>query len=120
MLVIRLSRTGAKKRPFYHIVAIDSRRARDSGNFVEQLGYFNPVARGGELKLNLNHDRINYWLEQGGQLSPRVKSLIYQSQRISAGLTTHAEKKAQRKAKNNSANQTATTESHSEGSEKTE
>lgn len=75
MLAIRLSRGGAKKRPFYHIVATDSRNARD-GRFIERLGFFNPIARGQEEALRLDLERIEYWQSRGSQLSARVKSLI--------------------------------------------
>lgn len=77
MLAIRLSRSGAKKRPFYHVVATDSRNARD-GRFIERLGFFNPIAQGKEEELRLNLERIEYWQSVGGQVSPRVKSLIKQ------------------------------------------
>ena len=77
MLAIRLARGGSKKRPFYHVVATDSRNARD-GRFIERLGFFNPVARGQEEELRLDMDRIDYWVGQGGQVSDRVKSLIKQ------------------------------------------
>jgi small subunit ribosomal protein S16 len=75
MVVIRLSRTGAKKRPFYHIVVADKRRARD-GRFIEQLGYFNPIATGKETPLTLDLARIQHWIDQGAQPSDRVKSLV--------------------------------------------
>lgn len=75
MVVIRLSRTGAKKRPFYHIVVADKRRARD-GRFIEQLGYFNPIAAGQEIKLTLDLARADHWIKQGAQPSDRVKSLM--------------------------------------------
>lgn len=74
MVVIRLSRTGAKKRPFYHIVVTDSRRRRDS-NYIESIGYFNPVARGQEIRLHLDTNRLNHWQGVGAQLSDRVSSL---------------------------------------------
>ena len=77
MLAIRLARGGSKKRPFYHVVATDSRNARD-GRFIERLGFFNPLARGQEEELRLDVDRIDYWVGQGGQVSDRVKSLIKQ------------------------------------------
>tara|TARA_B100000508_G_C11429554_1_gene262642 strand:- start:708 stop:1088 length:381 start_codon:yes stop_codon:yes gene_type:complete len=79
MLTIRLARTGAKKRPFYHVVATDSRNPRD-GRFVERLGYFNPVARGKELRLDLNLDRINEWKSKGAQFSDRVISLVKEAE----------------------------------------
>jgi small subunit ribosomal protein S16 len=74
MVVIRLSRSGAKKRPFYHIVATDIRNKRD-GRYIERLGYFNPIARGQEIRLQVDLDRIDYWVEQGAQLSDRVSAL---------------------------------------------
>ena len=74
MVVIRLSRTGAKKRPFYHVVVTDSRRRRDS-NYIESIGYFNPVARGQEIRLHLETEKLNHWQSVGAQLSDRVASL---------------------------------------------
>ena len=76
MVVIRLTRGGAKKRPFYHIIATDKRNRRDGGNYIERLGYFNPIANGGELRINLNRDRVNYWVGVGAQLSPRMATLL--------------------------------------------
>ncbi len=75
MVVIRLSRAGAKKRPFYHIVVTDSRRRRD-GNYIENIGYFNPVARGQEVRLHLDIEKLAHWQGVGAQLSDRVSSLI--------------------------------------------
>lgn len=75
MLAIRLARGGAKKRPFYHIVATNSRNARD-GRFIESLGFFNPIARGQEEEIRINLERYNYWISVGGQASDRVKSLV--------------------------------------------
>ena len=77
MVTIRLSRGGAKKRPFYHIVVTDSRMRRD-GRYLERLGYFNPIATGGESKLTMNLERAEYWLAQGAQPSARVANLIEQ------------------------------------------
>lgn len=74
MVVIRLSRGGAKKRPFYHIVVTDSRRRRDS-NYIERIGYFNPVARGQEIRLHLEIEKLNHWEKVGAQLSDRVRAL---------------------------------------------
>ena len=76
MVVIRLSRGGAKKRPFYHVVATDSRNARDSGRAIEELGYFNPGAKEPEVRLHLNKERIDYWTSQGAQPSDRVRILL--------------------------------------------
>jgi small subunit ribosomal protein S16 len=75
MVVIRLSRGGAKKRPFYNIVIADRREARD-GRCIERIGYFNPIAAGKEVRLHLDHERALYWLSQGAQPSDRVKQLI--------------------------------------------
>lgn len=75
MVVIRLSRGGAKKRPFYTIVVSDKRCARD-GRCIERLGYFNPIATGKETRLHLDHERAKYWISKGAQPSPRVKYLI--------------------------------------------
>ena len=74
MVTIRLSRGGAKKKPFYHVTVSDSRRSRD-GRFIERIGFFNPVARGKEEKLRLDLDRMAYWTSQGAQVSPRVAAL---------------------------------------------
>lgn len=75
MVVIRLSRGGAKKRPFYHIVVTDSRRRRD-GNYIESIGYFNPIARGQEVRLQLNTSKLEQWQKTGAQLSDRVMALV--------------------------------------------
>lgn len=77
MVVIRLSRGGAKKRPFYSIVVTDSRNSRD-GRFIERVGFFNPTATGGEEELRIDNDRVNYWVSQGAQPSERVASLLKQ------------------------------------------
>ena len=74
MVTIRLSRGGAKKRPFYHITVADSRRARD-GSFIERIGFFNPLAKGQEERLRLDLVRMAFWQSQGAQVSPRVSSL---------------------------------------------
>ena len=75
MVSIRLSRAGAKKRPFYHLVVTDSRNRRD-GRYIERLGFFNPGATGGEERLRVDIDRINYWRGHGAQTSDRVASLV--------------------------------------------
>jgi len=79
MVKIRLSRTGAKKRPFYHVVATDARSVRD-GRYIERLGFFNPIARGGEKKLHLDIERIAYWRATGAQISQRVAKLLKDQQ----------------------------------------
>jgi small subunit ribosomal protein S16 len=78
MVKIRLSRGGAKKTPFYHIVVTDSRKARD-GRKIERVGFFNPVARGQEERLRVDLGRIEYWHGEGAQMSDRVKALITQA-----------------------------------------
>jgi len=75
MVSIRLSRGGAKNRPFYHVVVTDSRSGRD-GRYIERLGFFNPLARGGEEKLRLYTARVEYWKSNGAQPSDRVAKLI--------------------------------------------
>lgn len=75
MVVIRLSRGGAKKRPFYHVTVTDRRRSRD-GRFIERVGFFNPVARGQEERLRIDLEAIERWVAKGAQVSPRVASLI--------------------------------------------
>jgi len=75
MVVIRLARGGAKKRPFYHVVVADSRRARD-GRFIESLGFFNPVASGNAVKFQLNGERFAHWVSKGAQPSERVAALV--------------------------------------------
>lgn len=75
MVVIRLSRGGAKKRPFYHMVVTDSRKRRD-GSYIERIGYFNPVARGQEVRLHIETEKLAQWQKVGAQLSDRVSALI--------------------------------------------
>ena len=83
MVTIRLARAGVKKRPFYHIVATDSRNPRD-GRYIERLGYFNPIATGREQQLSLEQERIDYWLSQGAQTTARVAQLIKNNARTEA------------------------------------
>ena len=75
MVTIRLARGGSKKRPFYHVTVADSRKFRD-GRFIERIGFFNPIARGAEVRLSVNQERANYWLGQGAQASERVQQLL--------------------------------------------
>lgn len=75
MVVIRLARGGAKKRPFYNVVVTDSRKRRD-GRFIERVGFFNPVAGEGEEGLRLSIDRIDYWRSHGAQVSETVAGLL--------------------------------------------
>ncbi|MDR0588233.1 MAG: 30S ribosomal protein S16 [Burkholderiales bacterium] len=75
MVVIRLTRGGAKKRPFYHVVVADSRNRRD-GRFIERVGFYNPVANEKDEALRLAMDRITYWKDRGAQPSETVAALI--------------------------------------------
>ena len=77
MVVIRLARGGSKKRPFYNIVAADSRNRRD-GRFIERIGFYNPVASGAEQPLRIATDRLAHWQQNGAQLSPTVARLVKQ------------------------------------------
>ena len=78
MVVIRLSRGGAKARPFVNIVVADKRVRRD-GRFIERIGFYNPIASGGEEGLRIAQDRLSYWVGVGAQTSPTVDRLIKQA-----------------------------------------
>ena len=78
MVVIRLSRSGAKKNPYYFITVADSRNARD-GAFIERLGFYNPSAKGQEETLRIDIEKIDEWVSKGAQVSDRVKRLIKDS-----------------------------------------
>lgn len=88
MVSIRLSRGGSKKRPFYHIVATDSRNRRD-GRYIERLGLFNPIAIGKELALRIDLARVDYWVQCGAQPTDVVKKLVkkYQKETPVAAVT---------------------------------
>jgi small subunit ribosomal protein S16 len=75
MVKIRLTRGGAKKRPFYHIVVTDQRNKRD-GRSIERVGFYNPVATGSEKRVELNVDRVNHWVSNGAQLTDKVRVLV--------------------------------------------
>ena len=75
MVTIRLARGGAKKKPFYHVVVTDSRNRRD-GRYIERLGFFNPMAKGGEVRLNIDAERAAHWVGKGAQTSDRVAKLL--------------------------------------------
>src|SRR6185437_3149359 len=75
MVTIRLTRRGARNQPFYHIVVTDSRK-RQGGPSLEHVGFFNPIAHRGEIKLKLDLPRIDYWVGKGAQPSERVRSLV--------------------------------------------
>jgi len=78
MVVIRLARGGAKKRPFYNIVVADSRERRD-GRFIERVGFYNPMASGAEQPLRVALDRVTYWTGVGAQPTDTVKRLLAQA-----------------------------------------
>ncbi|MBK5970276.1 MULTISPECIES: 30S ribosomal protein S16 [Thiorhodovibrio] len=75
MVKIRLSRGGAKKRPFYQIVVADIRCTRD-GKYIERIGFFNPGAKGGEERLRVDRARAEHWVGQGAQPTERVAQLL--------------------------------------------
>ncbi|HMA88922.1 MAG TPA: 30S ribosomal protein S16 [Burkholderiales bacterium] len=77
MVVIRLARGGANKRPFYHMVVADSRRARD-GRFIERVGFYDPKAPEGREALRVNVERVKHWQGKGAKLSPTVTRLVKQ------------------------------------------
>ena len=77
MVVIRLSRGGAKARPFFNIVVADKRVRRD-GRFIERIGFYNPTAKDNEEGLRIAQDRLSYWQGVGAQASPTVGRLIKQ------------------------------------------
>ena len=83
MVIIRLQRGGAKKRPFYQVVVADSRRARN-GPFIENIGFFNPTAQGQAERLRLDLDRVEHWVGQGAGLSDRVARLVKDAKKAAA------------------------------------
>jgi small subunit ribosomal protein S16 len=83
MVVIRLSRGGTVKRPFYHIVVTD-RRSRRDGRYIERIGFFNPIATGGEERFRVDAGRVEYWMGQGAQQSERVADLLKQNKGAAA------------------------------------
>lgn len=83
MVTIRLTRRGAKKQPFYHIVVTDS-RMRQGGTALEQIGYFNPIAAGKQQRLELDLARVDYWVGKGAKTSERVAELVKKHRRQAA------------------------------------
>lgn len=109
MVVIRLSRAGTKKVPFYHVVVADSRKPRD-GRFIERLGYYDAVAKGKATRIELNKERIEYWISRGAQPSERVTHVLKEFTQF--GLTgAYPEKKSKKKAKPESAENTTDSQS---------
>ncbi len=88
MVKIRLARAGMNKRPFYHVVVADSRAKRD-GRHIERVGYFNPLAQGGD-RLELKMDRIELWLGRGAQMTDRVKSLLREWRKLKQSVEEQA------------------------------
>jgi small subunit ribosomal protein S16 len=80
MVVIRLARGGAKKRPFFNIVVADARNRRD-GRFIERVGFYNPVASGADQGLRVSMDRVTHWVGVGAQMSPTVERLVDQARK---------------------------------------
>jgi len=83
MVKIRLTRGGAKKRPFYHIIVTDSRSARDGRN-IERVGYYNPVAQGNEQRVVLDIARVDEWVSKGAQLTDKVRGLYKEAAKAAA------------------------------------
>jgi small subunit ribosomal protein S16 len=83
MVTIRLTRRGAKKQPFYHIMVTDSRK-RQGGPALEQVGYFNPIATGKEVRLQVDLARVDYWLGKGAKPSERVAELVSKQRKVAA------------------------------------
>ena len=75
MVKIRLSRGGAKGRPFYHIVVADERKARDGRN-IERVGFYNPVASGKDVRMKIDTDRIAQWVSKGARMTDKVRWLV--------------------------------------------
>ncbi|MDZ4347956.1 MAG: 30S ribosomal protein S16 [Xanthomonadaceae bacterium] len=78
MVKIRLTRGGAKKRPFYHVIVTDSRNKRD-GRAIERLGYYNPIAAGQDKRVEIDTARVDHWVGQGAQLTDKVANLVKQA-----------------------------------------
>ena len=89
MVKIRLTRGGAKKRPFYHIIVTDSRSARDGRN-IERLGFYNPVAAGGEKRVELDTARVQHWVGNGAQMSDKVAMLYKEALKSTGAPATDA------------------------------
>lgn len=75
MVIVRLSRGGSKKRPFFNIVVTDSRNRRD-GRFLERLGFYNPVVAEGAQRYTINAERLQFWVQRGAQLSDTVARIV--------------------------------------------
>ena len=98
MVVIRLSRAGTKKRPFYHICVSDRRKARD-GKFIEKIGFYNPIAKDGEEKIKLDQERYEYWKSVGAIPSDTVNMLFERSNMSEEEIAKIEQKKTEQKQK---------------------
>ena len=94
MVVIRLSRAGAKKRPFYHICVSDRRNKRD-GKFIERIGFYNPIAKETEEKIRFDHERYDHWLSVGAKPSDTVLMLLKRSKMTDEEINKIEEKKTE-------------------------
>ena len=83
MVKIRLTRGGAKKRPFYHVIVTDSRSAREGRN-IERVGFYNPVAQGNEKRVELDTARIQHWVNNGAQMTDKVRVLFKEASKAAA------------------------------------
>ena len=110
MVVIRLARSGARKKPFYHFVATDKRSRRD-GRHIEQLGFFNPYAKGQAARLGLDIARVDYWLDKGAQFSERAGNLVAEFKAGPESRETYLEKKKANEASKKQAKASAAAES---------
>ena len=99
MVVIRLSRAGAKKRPFYHICVSDRRNKRD-GKFIERIGFYNPIAKDTEEKIRFDHERYDHWLSVGAKPSDTVLMLLKRSKMSEEEINKIEEKKAAQQQRN--------------------
>jgi small subunit ribosomal protein S16 len=108
MVVIRLSRAGTKKVPFYHVVVADSRKPRD-GRFIERLGFYDSVAKGKSTRVELNKERIEYWISKGAQPSERVAHVLKEYTQF-ALTGTYPKKKSRKKPEKESAEQSTDTQ----------
>lgn len=97
MVTIRLSRGGAKKRPFYSILVADQRR-QTRGRFIERVGFYNPIAAGREVKLRLDTARVDHWVSRGAQPSARVNQLYNRAKAEQAAEQSKAAARAAAKA----------------------
>jgi small subunit ribosomal protein S16 len=107
MVVIRLSRAGTKKVPFYHVVVADQRMPRD-GRFIEHVGYYDSVPRGRATKINLNQERIQYWIGKGAQPTARVTHVIKQFTQFGLTGAYPAKKPRKKSVKKAEATETST------------